>query len=133
MRLKTARVPDSLLVDTMFPNALLLPRRVRTCIQNHPHLLSAHIHCLPSHPPPLALGARRRGQASLVRPELLEVRCTGRQRLQVEGRPNELGRLSLLVLHVWLWKRSDEPIHLVPGLDQDGEDGSFPFLVVAVH
>ena len=65
--------PAILLVDPVLPDLLLRPRRVSAGTKNSPHLINTSEDDLPGNKPANTLRARRAGQATLVRPELVEV------------------------------------------------------------
>jgi hypothetical protein len=61
------------LIDAVLPNLLLSSRAVCTRTKNRLHLIHASEQDLPCDEPSDALVARRRRQATLVRPKLVEI------------------------------------------------------------
>ena len=106
----------------MLPDLLLRPRRVSAGTKNSPHLINTSEDDLPGNKPANTLRARRAGQATLVRPELVEVKNALEQRCEVHG-----GRLLSTHLCVTDHRRQliEESGVVVTRVETNGQDGGF--------
>lgn len=105
----------------MQPNLLLSPGRIDTDSQDCLHLLHTQEQYVSRNIPPDALRARRRCQATLVRPKLMEpidlIQCQSRIERRIDP--------SLHISEAHQSRQlAEESARCVAGIDTEGEDGA---------